>query len=331
MSQVVLDTWEYVRWSGTGSFYGRNVWSDGISVYMSDGTSSQYVKDPNSNTWTAKSWTGINAQSLYGQNVWFDGTNYYSGNGATQYKLVKGTSTWVDAWTGEYYAGRYVWSDGTNYYYSDNETEPGQYVWDKSTETWKSITWTGLTSFSGQYVWNCNGTTYYSYGSNHYRLNKETHEWTRITWNGLSSFYGIDVWTDGVTVYYSNNSTQYKLNTTTLTWTAFTWDGYNSVVGRDIWTDGTTWYYSSKSIQYYATGTTPVSTGTVYRYHSNTGWIKEGYVYEHKNGAWTIGSGSHLILDTWLVQTWGERYPIYGMNVWYDGDTAYYPGSCSFI
>ena len=45
-----------------------------------------------------------------------------------------------------------------------------QYVLDVSTSTWSPMTWKGLTSYYGRYVWTWGGRAYYSNGSDQYVL-----------------------------------------------------------------------------------------------------------------------------------------------------------------
>ena len=57
--------------------------------------------------------------------------------------------------------------------------------------TWVEKSWSGLTSFSGAYIWTDGDNVYYSNGTiKQYVLNKSTSTWTAKTWSGLTSFYG---------------------------------------------------------------------------------------------------------------------------------------------
>jgi len=79
----------------------------------------------------------------------------------------------------------YIWFDGSNIYYSN-----GQYVLDRSTSTWSSKTWSGLSSLNGTCVWTDGKDIYYSNNSTQYVLDKSTSTWYEKAWNGLSSFLG---------------------------------------------------------------------------------------------------------------------------------------------
>ena len=72
----------------------------------------------------------------------------------------------------------------------------------------------------GKYVWNYDGNTYYSNGSDsQYKLNKKTKNWEVMYWNGFTDFEGSWIWFCNNNVYCSNGSdVQYKLNKETFTW-----------------------------------------------------------------------------------------------------------------
>ena len=148
------------------------------------------------------------------------------------------------------------------------------------------VTWTGLTSFYGSYVWTDGTNIYYSSGSTQYVLDKSTSTWSAKTWMGLTSFNGNYIWTDGDNIYYSGNSktSQYILNKSTSTWSAKTWTGITSIGGTGVWTDGTNIYYSSRSNQ---------------------------YVLDKS-------------ASTWSVKTWTGLTSFNSSDVWTDGDNVYY-------
>ena len=153
------------------------------------------------------------------------------------------------------------------------------------------ITWNGLSSFNGEFVWTDGENIYYSYGSNQYVLNKSTSTWTAKTWNGLSEFYGSYIWTDGTNIYYSYSNTQMVLNKSTSTWSAKTWNDLTEFDGINIWKDGDDIYYSSPS-----SGTTSLSGGTP----------KKQYVLNKST-------------DTWVSKTWNGESNFAGSTVWFDG------------
>lgn len=63
--------------------------------------------------------------------------------------------------------GTNIWTDGTDIYYSSGTN---QYVLDKSTSTWSTKTWQGLTSFTGQNVWKDGDHIYCSNNTDQYEL-----------------------------------------------------------------------------------------------------------------------------------------------------------------
>ncbi len=113
------------------------------------------------------------------------------------------TKTWISKFSAEH-----VWSDGDNIYYSNGSS---QYKLNKSTLTWNTKAWSGLTKFDGQYIWSDGNNIYYSESSDQYVLNKSTSVWSKKTWSKLTSFYGNYVWSDGDNIYYSYRSDQYIL------------------------------------------------------------------------------------------------------------------------
>ena len=227
-------------WSGLTYFDGRNVWTDGKDIYYSNG--SEQYKLTGNRVWTAQSWN--NFTNIIGIDVWTDGENIYYGKGfndtsmqGVNYKLV--STSWVQAnmsGMGDYdFAARYIWTDGDNIYYSHNSY---QYVLDKSTLTWSSKTWSGLSSFDGRYIWTDGDNIYYNNYNNRYVLDKDTSTWSRKIWSGSTIFSGECIWTDGVNIYYSDGSSdQYVLDKDTSTWSTKTWSGSTDFSGQYIWTD----------------------------------------------------------------------------------------------
>ncbi|MBR4418771.1 MAG: InlB B-repeat-containing protein, partial [Clostridia bacterium] len=123
--------------------------------------------------------------------------------------------------------------------------------------TWTEMTWNGLTSFFGEYVWTDGVSTYYSKGSEQYILDRETNTWSLFEWEGFSDFYGSYVWTDGENIYYSMNSEQYILDRSLHKWISYTWNngpvysnGNSRLRGDYIWTDGVDTYLLDGSVVY---------------------------------------------------------------------------------
>ena len=89
-------------------------------------------------------------------------------------------------------------------------------------------------------------------------------------------------------------------------------------------TDGTLPYLDSFIPE--PTPPTPGGDKPVYRYHTDTGWVKEGSIYIRTNGAWSAGSSGPppVVLDAWDSKTWTGLTSFYGTNVWTDGTDIYY-------
>ena len=106
--------------------------------------------------------------------------------------------------------GVVIWTDGENIYYSSGTD---QYVLNRSTSTWETKTWNGLTRFNGDFIWTDGENIYYSLVGDQYVLNRSTSTWETKTWNGLTRLYKDAIWTDGEDIYYSGGSaSQYVLS-----------------------------------------------------------------------------------------------------------------------
>lgn len=101
--------------------------------------------------------------------------------------------------------------------------------------------------------------------------------------------------------------------------------GETQPTGYRWWiTDGTLPYLDSFIPE--PTPPTPGGDKAVYRYHADTGWVKEGSIYIREGGAWVAGSGSIKVLDGWNPIDWGLAYGIAGFQVWYYDGHVYYNG-----
>jgi len=201
-----------------------------------------------------------------------------------------------------------------------------------------SMTWNGLTSFSGIDIWTDGTNRYYSNLYKHYVLDKETSTWNPKIWygktlNGNAYFEGKYIWTDGNNIFYSQNSGQYVLNKATSTWNAKTWSGApSSFDGNKIWTDGTTFYYSSGSTHY--TINTVTSTfalitlnGLPTSFYGSNMWYDGTNVFYSSNI-------EHYILNkttnSWTKVNWknidNSTVIMFGSGVWSDGTNYYYNG-----
>ena len=196
------------------------------------------------------------------------------------------------------------------------------------------VTWNGLTSFDGNYIWSDDENIYYSNGETQYVLNKSTSTWTTKTWNGLTNFSGEHIWTDGENIYYSYESTQYVLDKSTSTWTTKTWNGLPLSVfyGEHAWTDGETIYYSYINHKYVLNKSTSTWTTKTWG----------GSIDFYGNSIWTDGrniycldtSGDSRVLEkstsTWFRKTWNGLTSLSDNrknNIWTDGESIYYSKS----
>ena len=203
-----------------------------------------------------------------------------------------------------------------------NDSSKIYFVADKDNSI-NTMTWSGLTSFDGGCIWTDGTNTYYSSGSNQYKLNGTT--WTTMSWTGPSLFapYGNKIWTDGTNIYYSDQNFQCKLNGTT--WETMTWTGLASFQGDQVWTDGTNIYYSyngsSLSGQYKLNGTTWESmtwTGLT-SFNGSEIWTDGTDFYYSYNSTQYKLNGT-----TWEAMTWTGLASFFGSGIWSDGSDVYY-------
>lgn len=168
--------WEEITFNGFDNIVGKYVWTDGVNIYYSDG-SSQYAFNSATNTWITKTWYGLT--SFNGSRVWTDGGNIYYSDGSSQYILDKSTSTWkVKVWNGNNsFSGYYIWTDGEDIYYSYYEVSGNKIVnhcemqLDKETSTWVDVDW------------DCylDGSCYWTDGESHYISRALTGSYKLIT------------------------------------------------------------------------------------------------------------------------------------------------------
>ena len=344
----VSGTWSEKVWNGLTSFNGWNIWTDGSSIYYSNGSSQQYVLDKSTSTWVVKTWSGYS--NFSGVDIWTDGEKYYYSYSSTQYELDSELGVWFPRTWNINFNGYYVWTDGENIYYSNGSTH---YILDKETSTWTQKSWGGLTSFNAPSIWTDGENIYYSNGSTHYILDKETSTWTQKSWGGLTSFNGIDIWTDGEkyydnyyilvidedrwesvyqdinsydiwtdgeNIYYSYESRHYILNPELGTWVSKTWSGLTSFQGRYIWTDGENIYYSNGNTQRVldkSTSTWNAKTwsGLTYFYGNQVCDLNgDIYVTTYVNTAYLLDKNASAwnVVNNWNPITFGNVYQFNG-------------------
>ena len=237
--------------------------------------------------------------------------------------------------TTAYYGGSYVWNDGENVYYSYNTS---QYIWNKETRTWSTITWNGLTNFDGTDIWTDGTNYYYSDGSKHYILNKGTRTWSTITWNGLTNFNGHYIWTDGTNYYYSNGSSQYVLDKGTRTWSSVAWNGLTNFSRSFVWTDGINCYYSIEDEHYILNKETrtwsSITWNGLTNFEGNHVWTAGEDCYYSEvsvmtyplnmvtNGIYKLDKSTNTWKSVWFAM--GEENYFDALYVWTDGVNYYH-------
>ena len=194
----------------------------------------------------------------------------------------------------------------------------------KNVRMWTAKSWSGLTNFSGQYIWTDGENIYFSSGSEQYVLDKSTSTWSAKTWSSLASFDGYYVWTDGENIYYSSSSTQYVLDKSTSTWSTKSWSGFANVDGRYIWTDGENIYYSYGSNQYVLNKSTSTWSSKTWIGRSS---FSGSVIWTDGENIYSSDSSNQYVLDkstsTWTAKTWTGLSSLSGSNVWTDGENIY--------
>ena len=190
---------------------------------------------------------------------------------------------------------------------------------------WVDKTWTGFTSFYGNYIWTDGENVYYSSNTNQYVLDKATSTWSPKTWWGLSGFAGGFVWTDGENIYYSNGSRQYVLDKATSTWAQKTWTGLTRLYGNEVWTDGKNVYYSSGSTQYILNKAT--STWSPKTWVGLTNFSRADVWTDGENVYYSSNTNQYVLdkaTSTWSPKTWTGLTSFGGYYIWTDGENIYY-------
>ena len=341
-TQRVLDksnsAWTSKSWTGLTNFSGLGIWTDGENIYYSSG-SNHYVLDESTSTWSEKTWTGLT--SFGGIDIWTNGENIYYSSWSNQYELNKPEDQILIGHNGEFspvdlssimpedeLPDVSVSDNGKSLEVSNGSWATGTKKIDKEytlPDDWSAKTWSGLTTFYGNYIWTDKENIYYSNGSTQYVLNKSTSAWSTKTWTLLTSFYGGYIWTDGENIYYSAGSTQYVLDKPTSAWSTKTWTGLTNFYGERIWTDGENIYYSDYSTQYVldkSTSTWSAKTWTgLTSFDGNYIWT------DGENTYFSVGA-DHYVFDkstsTWSAKIWTGLTIFNGDNIWTDGENIYY-------
>lgn len=202
-------TWTEIPFTGISSFEGYNIWDDGNSVYLSNGTSGQYMVSYENGGLALASieWEGYN--NMYGTMIWKDGNHIYYSEGENQYEFDRVQYRWVPkTWNGlATFYGDWIWTDGENIYYSYSGVH---YVLDRNTSTWNRKTWNWSETvwsmeLRGDYVWHLGINTYYSNGFNTFLLDKYNSTWIYLQNPSTHYFYGFSVWHYGKNTYVNGH------------------------------------------------------------------------------------------------------------------------------
>lgn len=197
-------------------------------------------------------------------------------------------------------------------------------------KTTSSKTWSGLSSFDGNYIWSDGTNIYYSGGYTQYVLDVSTSTWTTKTWNGLTILYGDQVWYDGTNFHYDRGTDHYILDLSTSTWSAQTWRGFTSnFTGNNVWSDGTNIYLDSGSTTHYVLD---VSTSTwIAKTWNGLSSFNGNGMCKINNDIYYISGGKGYKLDI-STYTFGPQITVTGWNaasahgdsLWFDGTDYYF-------
>lgn len=261
-----------IEWKGLNAFYGDDVWSDGVNIYCSSSSTSQYILNKSNMTWETKRWSGSFAP--VGANVWSDGINIFYSSGTTQYVLNNGT--WEEkTWTYSPSAGSEIIQFQDKLYYLSGSGD--FYVYNGSDFDYIDMTlvdWTVSISFIGSYLWTDGEKLYYSVRDKQYLMDLDSRQIVAMEWGDYEP-KGYAIWSDGTNVYcdHPNPSMHHKL--VNGVWVETEWNGlYGDFRGDFIWTDGENIYFSENGTNYIILP----STAQMYQHTTtgNTGWAKVG-------------------------------------------------------
>lgn len=235
----------------------------------------------------------------------------------------------------------------------------GRLVWERwrESDTWESMDWIGLTTYSGAYVWTDGTNIYYSKGSSgQYVLDKSTKTWGYKTWNGtidgdtpvrwaLGSL-GNEIWSDGTDIYASSvyeltsGGVSYtipytiRLNKSNSTWSAVSLIGFPSnkdFRGGNIWNVGNDVYYSEGDTQY--TFNRSTLTWSVKTWSIGLPFYKSTDLCNINNKVYMLYSGKWYEYDATVKQfhettfSYGSGVSVYNFvayNIWTDGRRVYH-------
>lgn len=210
---LVTNTLSATGWST--NIIAESVWNlDGNTYYSRGSTQLQF--DPQTSTWSNKTWYGLT--NFGGGNVWTDGVDTYYSYSSSQYVLNKETSTWsTKTWGGTRpYSASGIWRLGNRVFYSvKSGTYSGQRVKEPGSDSWVTMNWNGW-SPEGSNVWQFNGNVYCTGTDYSYRLNKTTMTWEEVSlesigFTDVDYVIGKDVFVYGDKAYYVCSPAEYVI------------------------------------------------------------------------------------------------------------------------
>lgn len=233
---------------------------------------------------------------------------------------------------------QYTDADGVEHVFYSNNTY--QYKLADDGVTWESQTWTGLTSFNCENVWQYNGNVYYSDGAQ-YKLNADENKWESITWKGLSNFQGKYIWQYKGDVYYStyNSSdyydvSQYKLSDDGETWTKIQAWRNTRFHGNQIWhyTDADGVEHVCRSDNSNSGNRKLDDDGETWILVFSGASINATGIWQHNGNVYYNGFKLSFSDETVESQTWaGKLFNIQGKYIWqHDGNVYYSNGSSQY-
>lgn len=327
--------WSQKQWEQIISGYGEHIWTNGETLYYSNGTQ-QYQFSKAYNYWFTPAW--MSTFTGYGYDIWKSGTDVYYSHGESHLKLNTTTSEpkWDEqTWKGlTDFDGRNIWTSDGEIYYSCGAD---QYQLDKTISTWNEKIWNGLTNIYGSNIWTDGTHIYYSAGTIQYQLDKSTSTWSQKTWSGLTNFYGQNIWADEKhnEIYYSNSTQQYKLGTSS--WYEKTWGGIAQIDGYRVWTDGENIYYSNPGQQYQLDTANATWNVKQWKTDYNFQWEQiKSFDNLYGSSIWTDGENVYYSsretqywLDpndlVWKNKHWSNLpVDIQSQHIWVSGDAVYY-------
>lgn len=200
----------------TTDIIAENVWNMDENTYYSRG-STQLQFDPQTSTWSNKTWYGLT--NFVGRNVWTDGVDTYYSDKSSQYVLNKETSTWsIKTWSGARrpYSARGIWRIDDRVFYSvKGGTYSGQLVKNPGSDMWVPMDWGGW-SPEAENVWQFNGNVYCTGYDYSYKLKKTTMTWEEVNMESmgfieLAYVIGSNVFSYGNKSYYISTPAEYVI------------------------------------------------------------------------------------------------------------------------